>query len=179
MPWHIKKQFIGRWSIHTVDGRNPAALIGSVSRCWQGFIHPRWCTISSVHSYCGSNTLWNVSGLLLVCTEGPFLQHLLLWGWHRWIWKTHYFSMNSIYIQEISNRTHWTDPQMWVSSSSSNLLRGSLVRSHSILTEYIWRMNNLMLNEKTYSCWPYFCSLGKILPTKKKNSQTKNAERMT
>ena len=38
-------------------------------------------------------------------------------------------------IQEISNRTHWTDPSTWVSNSSSNLLRGPLVRSHSIFDE--------------------------------------------
>ncbi len=37
-------------------------------------------------------------------------------------------------FQEISNRTHWTDPEKtWVSNSSSNLLRGPLVRSHLIL----------------------------------------------
>ena len=37
-------------------------------------------------------------------------------------------------IQEISNRTHWTDP--WVSNSTSNLPRGPLVRSHSIFDGY-------------------------------------------
>ena len=35
-------------------------------------------------------------------------------------------------FQEISNRTPLTDPSTWVSNSSSNLLRGPLVRSHSI-----------------------------------------------
>ena len=34
-------------------------------------------------------------------------------------------------IQEISNRIHWTDPSTWASNSSSNLLGGPLVRSHS------------------------------------------------
>ena len=43
------------------------------------------------------------------------------------------FSLNDISttlvdqtFQEIFNRTHWTDPQTWVSNSSSNLLRGPL-----------------------------------------------------
>ena len=36
------------------------------------------------------------------------------------------------FFQEISNRIHWTDPSTWVSNSFSNLLRGPLVRSHSI-----------------------------------------------
>ena len=40
--------------------------------------------------------------------------------------------VNQPYFQEISNRTHWTDPSTWVSNSSSNLLRGPLVRSDSI-----------------------------------------------
>ena len=35
---------------HTVDGRNPAALIRSLSHYLQGFIHPRWCRISSINS---------------------------------------------------------------------------------------------------------------------------------
>ena len=35
-------------------------------------------------------------------------------------------------FQEISNRTHWTDPWTRVSNRSSNLLRGPLVRSHLI-----------------------------------------------
>ena len=36
-------------------------------------------------------------------------------------------------FQEISNSTCWTDPyRTWVSNSSSKLLRGPLVRSHSI-----------------------------------------------
>ena len=38
-----------------------------------------------------------------------------------------------VILQEISNRTHWMDPgKTWVSNSSTNLLRGPLVRSHSI-----------------------------------------------
>ena len=43
-------------------------------------------------------------------------------------------------VQEISNgRTHWTDPEKtWVSNSSSNFLRGLLVRSHSIF-DGSWR----------------------------------------
>ena len=35
----------------TVDGRNPAnQLIGSVSHYLLGFLHPRWCRISAIHS---------------------------------------------------------------------------------------------------------------------------------
>ena len=41
-------------------------------------------------------------------------------------------------VQEISNRTHWTDPSTWVSNSSSNLLRGPLVRSHSKFDGWRW-----------------------------------------
>ena len=42
------------------------------------------------------------------------------------------FMGRRVIFQEISNRTHWTDPLTWVSNSSSNFLRGPLVRSHSI-----------------------------------------------
>ena len=43
-----------------------------------------------------------------------------------------FFFGGLVWFQEISNRTHWTDPSTWVSNSSSNSLRGPLVRSHSI-----------------------------------------------
>ena len=45
-------------------------------------------------------------------------------------------------FQEISNRTHWTDPSTWESHSSSNFLRGPLVRSHSIFDGRILFWNN-------------------------------------
>ena len=54
------------------------------------------------------------------------------------------FFSNSRSFQEISNRTHWTDPEKtWVSHSSSNFLRGPLVRSYSIFDgrgfqKYLW-----------------------------------------
>ena len=36
---------------YTVDGRNPAPVeVGSLSHYLQGFIHPRWCRISSINS---------------------------------------------------------------------------------------------------------------------------------
>ena len=41
-------------------------------------------------------------------------------------------------FQEISNRTHWTDPSTWVSNISSDLLTGLLVRSHSIFDGQVW-----------------------------------------
>ena len=35
----------------TVDGRNHAPVeVGSLSHCLQGFIHPRWCRISSINN---------------------------------------------------------------------------------------------------------------------------------
>ena len=37
-------------SFHTVDGRNPAPVIGSLSHYLRGFIHPRWCRLSSINS---------------------------------------------------------------------------------------------------------------------------------
>ena len=40
-------------------------------------------------------------------------------------------------FQEISNRTNWTDPSTWESNSSSNFLRGPLVRSHSIFDGFV------------------------------------------
>ena len=45
--------------------------------------------------------------------------------------------LSSMFFQEISNRTHWTDPSTWVSNSSSNLLRGPLVRSHSMFDGFL------------------------------------------
>ena len=36
---------------NTVDGRNPAPVeVGSLSHYLQGFLHPRWCRISSINS---------------------------------------------------------------------------------------------------------------------------------
>ena len=36
--------------VNTVDGRNPAPVeVGSLSHYLQGFIHPRWCRISSIN----------------------------------------------------------------------------------------------------------------------------------
>ena len=46
--------------------------------------------------------------------------------------RVYYCKKNNFDLQKIPNRTHWTDPWTWVSNSSSNLLRGPLVRSHSI-----------------------------------------------
>ena len=38
----------------SVDRRNPTnQLIGSLSHCFQGFIHPKWCRISSINSMTG------------------------------------------------------------------------------------------------------------------------------
>ena len=43
----------------TVDGRNPAPVeVGSLSTYLQGFIHPRWCRISSINR---TNTVFNLS----------------------------------------------------------------------------------------------------------------------
>ena len=53
---HPSNQQCGRWTfkvncqrdtLHTVDARNPAPVeVGSLSHYFQGFIHPRWCSIS-------------------------------------------------------------------------------------------------------------------------------------
>ena len=85
------------------------------------------------------NTLFLVACCLLVetkCNTKPYC--ISMKG--RGDWSSHTFSKKWSEIfrfgylstfQEISNRTHWTDPSTWVSNSSSNLLRGPLVRSHS------------------------------------------------
>ena len=39
------------WPFHTVDGWNPVPVeVGSLSHLLSGFIHPRWCRISSINS---------------------------------------------------------------------------------------------------------------------------------
>ena len=50
------------------------------------------------------------------------------------VWKNrfHQIITKEVWFQEISNRTHWTDPSCRVSNSSSNLLRGPLLRSHLV-----------------------------------------------
>ncbi len=80
----------------------------------------------------------------------PLHWYLLLVGIVTWrffkttrLWGHNFFRVGvasqwrAIYIlggvQEISNRTYWTDPEKtWVSNNSTNLLRGPLIRSHSI-----------------------------------------------
>ena len=47
----------------TVDGRNPAPVdiyiyTGSLSHYSQGFIHPRWCRMSSINSFSMGNPWW-------------------------------------------------------------------------------------------------------------------------
>ena len=68
----------------TVDGRNPAnQLIDSLSHYLQGFIHPRWCRISSINS-----RWWN-----LKCFE---IKKSLLFSWGFMIqfdWNTYFFQM--------------------------------------------------------------------------------------
>ena len=60
-----------------------------------------------------------------------------------------------IILQEIFNRTHWTDPEKtWASNSSSNLWRGPLVRSHSIFDGYfqIHVKSQTGLHDRIHSC---------------------------
>ena len=81
-------------------------------------------------------------------------------------------------FQEISNRTHWTDPSTWVSNSSSNLLRGPLVRSHSILIEIykprnwssvcnmwgvkLWVMMTWFVSYPCFTClWDRSCAIAR------------------
>ena len=74
-------------------------------------------------------------------------------------------------IQEISNRTHWTDPEKtWVSNSSSNLLRGPLVRSHSILMENInkpewWKNDQSTLMSQPLQIEMYFINFSTYFRT--------------
>ena len=67
--------------LRTVDGRNPAnQLIGSLSNCLQGFIHPRWCRISSINSMLVS---WNMfTYTSRICFENQFFLQMKPWiGW--------------------------------------------------------------------------------------------------
>ena len=84
-----------------------------------------------------------------------------------WFFFRSFFFGGLVWFQEISNRTHWTDPSTWVSNSSSNLLRGPLVRSHSIfdglvhllfffLTAVFWEHNS----EETHSRHSLTATLG-------------------
>ena len=48
---------------HTVDGRNPAPEVGSLPHYLQGFIHPRWCRISSIKCIYGKYSVTKVGRL--------------------------------------------------------------------------------------------------------------------
>ena len=48
-------------------------LIGSLSHYLQGFIHPRWCRISSINSIAGDSLFFPPSILLLGCTSQRFV----------------------------------------------------------------------------------------------------------
>ena len=66
-------------------------------------------------------------------SSGWKIELLNVIGWSVNCWILELEILHQVKFQEISNRTHWTDPEKpWVSNSSSNLLRGPLVRSHSI-----------------------------------------------
>ena len=90
--------------------------------------------------------------------------------------KEKYGSKESFpFIQEISNRTHWTAPWPWVSNSSSNLLRGPLVRSHSIFDGFMKPRNKnarfhsgslfaFSIGKTTAFCWQGFANKRCIPP---------------
>ena len=67
--------------------------------------------------------------------------------------------LNSKYIdtnhwfQEISNRTHWTDPKTPEYIPSSNFLRGLLVRSHSIFDGLIFRGHSFVFLAAWETWW--------------------------
>ena len=63
-PWDTwLKKFQG-----TVGGRNPTKqLIGSLSHCFPGFTHPRWCTISSISRICGKEVRLSFVLVCYVC----------------------------------------------------------------------------------------------------------------
>ena len=49
--WKKTRMVNPRNSHDNVDGRNPGTVeVGSLSPYWHGFIHPRWCRISSINS---------------------------------------------------------------------------------------------------------------------------------
>ena len=51
VPYHFPYKPRDSYGSATVDGRHPAPVeVGSLSHYLQGFIHPRWCRISSINS---------------------------------------------------------------------------------------------------------------------------------
>ena len=57
---------------HTVDGRNPAPVeVGILSHYLQGFIHPRWCRISSIKCIYGKYSVTKIGRL----TFSPIFFH--------------------------------------------------------------------------------------------------------
>ena len=49
---------------HTVDGKSPAnQLIGSLSHYLQGFIHSRWCRISSINCLGSTTKTFSIRGV--------------------------------------------------------------------------------------------------------------------
>ena len=74
---------------HTVDGWNPAPVeVGSLSHYFYGFIHPRWCRISSINSNtipCLGKT-WEetIEDRIMRCQEGPVpMMHMQPSTWVR------------------------------------------------------------------------------------------------
>ena len=49
MPQSLMERYLHLSSNNTVDGRNPAP-VDSLCHYLQGFLHPRWCRISSINS---------------------------------------------------------------------------------------------------------------------------------
>ena len=85
-PWTVDQRRWGRLDKeivnvvfrHAVGGRNPAnQLMGSLAHYIQGFIHPRWCRISSINSI-----LENLKNNIFPCGVwmdlGRFLPDILL-----------------------------------------------------------------------------------------------------
>ena len=64
-------------------------------------------------------------------------------------------NLSSHAFQEISNRTHWTDPSTWVSNSSiATYLGGPVgIRSHSTMDTYI---RGGFFNKKRHHTWAIY-----------------------
>ena len=119
----------------------------SVYICLYQYIHPQKLTnvplkkhyfnrkygnTSSNHWFSGDMLIFGGVCYRCYTTQKNVLPNYILGKLHQANAFKKIESLNVTNIKEISNRTHWTDPYTCVSNSSSNLLRGPLVRSHLI-----------------------------------------------
>ena len=89
------------------------------------------------------------------CHEAIFHWKLdnLIMSMNTWDSRGYILNHNEFsWVKEISSRTHWPDTWTWVSNSSSNLLRGPLVRSHSVFDEMVplWVQGSTLVAAEAY-----------------------------